>query len=100
MSAAETAAISIAAVYLLILATKAVLAARYRRHFPASEPSRGEGVAIAQAILVLQITDSKVALGTVTMLQFLPITLLVLFAGMLADRAPKRELMSKIQPLL
>jgi MFS family permease len=47
---------------------------------------------IAQAILVLQITDSKVALGTVTMLQFLPITLLVLFAGMLADRVPKREL--------
>jgi MFS family permease len=47
---------------------------------------------IAQAILVLQITDSKIALGTVTMLQFLPITLLVLFAGMLADRVPKREL--------
>jgi MFS family permease len=47
---------------------------------------------IAQAILVLQITDSKVALGTVTMLQFLPITLLVLFAGVLADRVPKREL--------
>ena len=47
---------------------------------------------IAQAILVLQITDSKIALGTVTMLQFLPITLLVLFAGVLADRVPKREL--------
>jgi MFS family permease len=47
---------------------------------------------IAQALLVLQITDSKVALGTVTMLQFLPITVLVLFAGVLADRVPKREL--------
>jgi MFS family permease len=46
---------------------------------------------IAQAVLVLDITDSKVALGTVTMLQFLPITLFVLFAGVIADRVPKRE---------
>jgi MFS family permease len=46
---------------------------------------------IAQAILVLQITDSKVALGTVTMLQFLPITLFVLFAGVIADRVRKRD---------
>ena len=46
---------------------------------------------IAQAWLVLQITDSKVALGTVTMLQFLPITMFVLFAGVIADRVPKRN---------
>jgi MFS family permease len=46
---------------------------------------------IAQALLVLQITDSKIALGTVTMLQFLPITIFVLFAGVIADRVPKRE---------
>ena len=46
---------------------------------------------IAQAWLVLQITDSKVALGTVTMLQFLPITVFVLFAGVIADRVPKRN---------
>ena len=46
---------------------------------------------IAQAWLVLQITDSKVALGTVTMLQFLPITIFVLFAGVIADRVPKRN---------
>jgi MFS family permease len=45
---------------------------------------------IAQAVLVLRITDSKIALGTVTMLQFLPITIFVLFAGVLADRVPKR----------
>jgi MFS family permease len=45
---------------------------------------------IGQAVLVLEITDSKVALGTVTMLQFLPITIFVLFAGVLADRVPKR----------
>jgi len=47
---------------------------------------------IAQAWLVLELTDSKVALGTVTMLQFLPITLFVLFAGVIADRMPKRNL--------
>jgi len=46
---------------------------------------------IAQAWLVLQLTDSKVALGTVTMLQFLPITIFVLFAGVIADRVPKRN---------
>ena len=46
--------------------------------------------AIAQAWLVLEITDSKIALGTVTMLQFLPITIFVLFAGVIADRVPKR----------
>jgi len=44
----------------------------------------------AQAWLVLKLTDSSVALGTVTMLQFLPITLLTLFGGVLADRLPKR----------
>ena len=47
---------------------------------------------IAQSWLVLQITDSKEALGLVTMLQFLPITLFVLFAGVIADRVPKRDL--------
>jgi MFS family permease len=46
---------------------------------------------IAQALLVLQITNSKIALGTVTLLQFLPITLFVLFAGVIADRVPKRN---------
>ncbi len=45
---------------------------------------------IAQAILVLDITDSKIALGTVVMLQFLPITIFVLIAGVIADRVPKR----------
>jgi MFS family permease len=46
---------------------------------------------VAQGWFVLQITDSKVALGTVTMLQFLPITIFVLFAGVIADRVPKRN---------
>ena len=45
----------------------------------------------AQAWLVLQLTGSPAALGTVTALQFLPITALTLFGGVLADRWPKRR---------
>jgi len=47
----------------------------------------------AQAWLVLKLTNSSVALGTVTMLQFLPITVLTLFGGVLADRLPKRAVL-------
>ncbi len=54
---------------------------------------------IAQAWLVLQLTDSKVALGTVVMLQFLPITIFVLFAGVVADRVPKRNFILLTQTL-
>jgi MFS family permease len=45
----------------------------------------------AQAWLVLQITGSPLSLGTVTTLQFLPVTLLALYGGVLADRLPKRK---------
>ena len=48
---------------------------------------------IAQAWLVLDLTRSPLALGTVTMLQFLPVSLLVLFGGVLADKVPKRRLL-------
>ncbi len=44
----------------------------------------------AQAWLVLKLTNSSIALGTVVFLQFLPITLLTLFGGVFADRLPKR----------
>ncbi len=54
---------------------------------------------IAQAWLVLEITNSKVALGTVTLLQFLPITIFVLFAGVIADRVPKRNFIVCTQTL-
>jgi MFS family permease len=54
---------------------------------------------IAQAWLVLEITDSEIALGVVTMMQFLPIMLLVLFAGVIADRVRKREFLVLIQLL-
>ncbi len=45
----------------------------------------------AQAWLVLRLTGSPLALGTVTTLQFLPITLLTLFGGAFADRVPRRK---------
>jgi MFS family permease len=48
---------------------------------------------IGQAWLVLDLTHSPFALGTVTMLQFLPVSLLVLFGGVFADRMPKRRLL-------
>ncbi len=54
----------------------------------------------AQAWLVLQIANSPLALGVVTTLQFLPITLLVLYGGVLADRLPKRRTLIVTQSLL
>lgn len=46
---------------------------------------------IAQAWLIIELTDSKAALGLVTLLQFLPITLFTLIGGVVADRVPKRN---------
>src|SRR5512143_2402178 len=55
----------------------------------------------AQAWLVLKPThDSPLALGVVVMLQFLPVMLLALFGGVLADRLPKRSAIVVTQPLL
>jgi len=48
---------------------------------------------IAQAWLVLRLTDSPLALGSVTMLQALPVLLLGMFGGVIADRFPKRKLL-------
>jgi MFS family permease len=46
----------------------------------------------AQSWLVLQLTQSPFALGLVTALQFLPIMLLSLVSGVIADRVPKHKL--------
>jgi MFS family permease len=55
----------------------------------------------AQAWLVLKLTqDSPFALGTVITLQFLPVMLLALFGGVLADRLPKRRTLVVTQTLL
>lgn len=55
--------------------------------------------AVALAWLVLQQTRSPVALGTITIFQFLPILLFSLPAGVVADRIPKRRLMIGAQAL-
>lgn len=48
---------------------------------------------VAQAWLVLQLTESGVALGLVTAAQFLPMLLLGPWAGVVADRTDKRRLL-------
>lgn len=53
----------------------------------------------AQAWLVLKLTGSPLALGTVTTLQFLPITVFTLFGGAFADRLPKRRVLMITQTL-
>jgi MFS family permease len=55
---------------------------------------------IAQAWLVLQITNSAFALGLVGTLQFLPLTCLSLFGGVFADRFPKRRLLVVTQSVM
>jgi MFS family permease len=52
---------------------------------------------IGQAWLVLDLTNSSTDLGIVTALQFLPIMLLSLVGGVIADRFPKRQMMFAIQ---
>jgi MFS family permease len=54
----------------------------------------------AQAWLVLRLSNSPFALGLVTTLQFLPVMLLALYGGVLADRLPKRRTMLVTQSLL
>ncbi|MFF4156200.1 MFS transporter [Streptomyces sp. NPDC001678] len=48
---------------------------------------------IAQDWLVLSITGSSAAVGITTALQFLPMLLLGLYGGVIADRYPKRKLL-------
>lgn len=48
---------------------------------------------IGQAWLVLRLTDSPLALGIVTACQTLPVLLLALFGGVIADRMPKRRVL-------
>src|SRR5947209_18874613 len=48
---------------------------------------------IGQAWLVLQLTHSAWLLGVVGALQFLPVMLLSLFGGVIADKFPKRTIL-------
>lgn len=54
---------------------------------------------LAQAWLVLNLTHSPFALGTVSTIQFLPITLFSLWGGVIADRIPKRRLLIATQSI-
>ncbi|HZJ05580.1 MAG TPA: MFS transporter [Nocardioidaceae bacterium] len=55
---------------------------------------------VAQDWLVLQLTGSGTALGITTGLQFLPILLLSPYAGLIADRFPKRRLLQVTQLMI
>ncbi len=55
---------------------------------------------VAQAWLVLELTDSPFRLGLVSTLQFTPILLFAVFTGALADRLPKRRLLLVSQSVL
>ncbi len=54
----------------------------------------------AQSWIVWQITGSEAALGTVTMLQYLPMLLLSPWAGVWADRLDRRKLLISTQVVL
>ena len=55
---------------------------------------------VAQAWLVLQLTDSPLALGTIATVQFTPVLVFSLFGGVLADWMPKRRLLIATQALM
>lgn len=52
---------------------------------------------IAQTLLVLQLTDSGVALGLLAAAQFGPVLLFGGYAGLIADRLDKRVLLMRVQ---
>jgi len=54
---------------------------------------------VAQTLLVLQLTDSGIALGVLAAAQFGPILLLGPWAGLVADRSDKRRLLLIVQTL-
>jgi MFS family permease len=54
---------------------------------------------VAQAWLVLQLTDSGIALGITSTLQYLPFLILGPYGGVVADRFPKRKILYITQTL-
>jgi MFS family permease len=52
---------------------------------------------VVQALLVLELTDSGVALGLLAAAQFGPVLLLGPWAGLVADRSDKRRLLMRVQ---
>lgn len=74
----------------------------YRLYFSGQLFSRmGSWISrVAQAWLVLELTNSSFTLGLVAALQSLPITFLALFGGVLADRFPKRPVLIITQSIM
>jgi MFS family permease len=54
---------------------------------------------IAQSWLVLTLTSSAIALSAVNVLQFAPILLIGLFAGLIADRFPRQRILMTTQAI-
>ena len=80
----------------LKVATFAALKIRNYRLFFSGQVVSNTGTwmqRIAQDWLVLQITNSPLAVGITTALQFLPMLLMGLWGGLIADRYPKRRLL-------
>jgi MFS family permease len=74
----------------------------YRRYFAGQLVSlSGNWMQTVAAIwVVLTLTDSGVAVGLTTALQFLPMLLFGAWGGLLADRVPKRRLLIATQALM
>ena len=74
----------------------------YRRYFVGQLVSlSGTWMQTVAAIwVVLTLTDSGVAVGLTTALQFLPMLLIGAWGGLLADRIPKRRLLMTTQALM
>lgn len=73
--------------------------ANFRRYFVGQSVSMAGTwmQAVAQSWLVLQLTGSGTALGSVIALQTLPVLLFAPYGGLLADRLDKRRLMIGLQ---
>jgi len=54
---------------------------------------------VAQSWLVLELTDNPLALGFVAAAQFLPVVVLGLFGGLIADGLPKRQTLIVVQAI-
>jgi MFS family permease len=74
----------------------------YRRYFAGQLISlSGTWMQTVAAIwLILSLTDSGIAVGLTTALQFLPMLVLGAWGGLLADRIPKRRLLITTQALM
>ena len=74
----------------------------YRRYFAGQLISlSGTWMQTVAAIwVILTLTDSGVAVGLTTALQFLPMLLIGAWGGLLADRIPKRRLLIATQALM